>query len=155
MLPDAGYYGPFMEELFARFDGQALVSTVASLGFCPSPPGPSPQPGSEQPFAEADLWTPSHTSTRSMFATTPTFTLQQQIEHKAAFLKQFCSAASDPPVVIVGHSIGYYIGCRAVRMLEALVATGGATSGAAVAGAQASGAAAETSPRCSLLLRLP
>lgn len=86
-----------MESLYRTFEGAAHVSTIASLGFgLASPKGHAPQ---------------------------ATFTLQQQIQHKAAFIEEHCLHKHTLPVVVVGHSIGFYMAMRAVRSLESEIAS--------------------------------
>lgn len=100
-LPRAGYYGTFMKDVFERMNGQVHITTVASLGFSRSPPSPLP------------LSTSVGSHHRS-----PTFTLEQQIDHKAAFLRHVCCKDIDMPIVLIGHSIGFYMALRAARALE-------------------------------------
>jgi alpha-beta hydrolase superfamily lysophospholipase len=92
-----------MEEVYRGFEGAAHVSTLASLGF-----------GLEAPK--------SHTPHA-------TFTLQQQVHHKAAFINEHCLQQHDLPVVVVGHSIGHYMAMRAVNALECAAASSSSEDG--------------------------
>jgi hypothetical protein len=100
-LPRAGYYGTFMMDVFERMNGKVHVTTVASLGFSRSPPSPLP--------LSTSAAFPRHF---------PTFTLEQQIDHKEAFLRHVCSKDIGVPIVLIGHSIGFYMALRAARALE-------------------------------------
>jgi hypothetical protein len=83
-----------MESLHRAFQGQARITTIASLGF--------------QTFES-----PLHRNLR-------TYSLKEQCAHKAAYLRQHILPAHRLPVVLLGHSIGLYMVMRAIRMLESL-----------------------------------
>lgn len=87
----AGYYKTFMEYLGARFP-TAYITTVSSLGF--------------------------HTLANAHDFEMPTYTLKEQTEHKAHYLRQECIKAHDLPVVICGHSIGLHMAMRALEIIE-------------------------------------
>jgi len=48
------------------------------------------------------------------------FSLQEQIEHKVAFIEEFCLAAEQgsPGIMLVGHSIGAYMALHAAKVIE-------------------------------------
>lgn len=95
-----GYYKTFLETLSSSFQGQAYITTVSSLGF--------------------------HTLANAHDFEMPTYTLHEQTEHKAHYLRQECLAAHDLPVVVCGHSIGLHMAMKALEMIE----NGEAASGA-------------------------
>eukprot|EP00892_Ulva_mutabilis_P001939 jgi/Ulvmu1/11746/UM008_0159.1 len=88
----AGYYGAFMRYLHRAFEGKAIVSSVASLGF--------------------------HTQDSDLHKDFRTYTLQEQSQHKAAYLQQHVFPAHDLPVIVMGHSIGITMAMQAVRQCE-------------------------------------
>lgn len=78
--------------LHRAFDGKAIISSVASVGF--------------------------HTQDSDLHKHYRTFTLQEQCAHKAAYLQQHVFPSHDLPVVVMGHSIGIYMAMQAVRQCE-------------------------------------
>lgn len=88
----AGYYSNFMGCLHRAFEGKAIISSVASVGF--------------------------HTQDSDLHKHYRTFTLQEQCAHKAAYLQQHVFPSHDLPVVVMGHSIGIYMAMQAVRQCE-------------------------------------
>lgn len=80
----APYYTPFMRSLHARLGGKAAVATVSNVGM----------------------------DSRGLAPRGTVFSLEQQIEHKVALLKEHFVAPGRPPVIILGHSIGALAGVR-------------------------------------------
>ncbi|EFN59441.1 hypothetical protein CHLNCDRAFT_137997 [Chlorella variabilis] len=87
----APFYQPFMRSLHAKLGGRTHVTAISNLGM--DGQGLTP-PGR-------------------------VFSLEEQIQHKVALLRQHFVGAGRPPLVILGHSIGAFMSIHAVHRLEA------------------------------------
>ena len=127
----AGYYETFTHKLDAHFAGTAHIWTVASLGFSSIPNSASgPTQGHREDTVQAqDGSQDAADSTQSgaVPATAPpggrglkrpvTFTLAQQTQHKMEALLHVLQLHR-LPVLLVGHSIGYYMALHALLAIE-------------------------------------
>lgn len=86
-----------MRYLHRAFEGKAIISSVASVGF--------------------------HTQDSDHHKHYRTFNLQEQCRHKAAYLQQYVFPSHELPVVVMGHSIGIYMAMQAVRQCDLHVST--------------------------------
>ncbi|GAB4815405.1 hypothetical protein N2152v2_002451 [Parachlorella kessleri] len=86
----AHYYVPFMQSLHELLSGRASVTAISQLGM------------------DGHQLTPLG----------KVFSLEDQITHKADFLREQLLGHGRPPVVVVSHSIGTYISIHAVDRLE-------------------------------------
>lgn len=94
MLPgnpgSAAYYIPFLQAIHKSLDSRAHIYAVSYAGH-------SDFAADQVPLL---------------------YSLEQQIEHKVAFLQDHILHAGKPPVVVLGHSIGTYIAIHAVHRTE-------------------------------------
>lgn len=90
-LLQAEFYAPFLRKLHGVLGGRCSVAAISHLGM--------------------DL--------RGLTPPGKAFTLQDQIDHKAAILADSPSLRG-APVFVLGHSIGAYMALHAVEKLEAL-----------------------------------
>jgi hypothetical protein len=81
-----------MDHLAASFQDMAYITTVSSLGF--------------------------HTLANAHDFEMPTYTLKEQTEHKAHYLRQEALHAHDLPIVVCGHSIGLHMAMKALEIIE-------------------------------------
>jgi pimeloyl-ACP methyl ester carboxylesterase len=70
---------------------------------------------SEAMGGNIDVQAVTHAGHESSSGQLPLFSLQDQIKHKIAFIRQ--NIDSSRPLVVIGHSIGAFIACSAIQQL--------------------------------------
>ena len=120
-----------MRQLNLHFEGAADIWTVASLGFTllHAPPinalaptsGALSDNGTHRAHSAGNVSRRSDGSAakRSTQRGTATFSLTDQTQHKIAVLHHLVLPRIDLPVLLLGHSIGFHMALRAVRVIEA------------------------------------
>ncbi|KAL3132467.1 hypothetical protein ABBQ32_009017 [Trebouxia sp. C0010 RCD-2024] len=88
----AGYYEAYIAALHAALHGQAEVHAVSHLGHA--------------------------SSKKARQYGNKAFSLQEQIDHKVAYIYQHMS--QQQPIAIIGHSIGAYMALKVVKRLQAV-----------------------------------
>lgn len=86
---NANFFKPFMEELYTRLNGVVDVLAITHAGH------------DTETKINRRLWN-----------------LQEQIDHKMAFMQEHILLPGKPPVVLIGHSIGATMAIKVVNALE-------------------------------------
>ncbi|MEW5298185.1 MAG: hypothetical protein WDW36_001336 [Sanguina aurantia] len=106
----ARYFIPFLQSLDKALGGRADLCAITHAGH--QGPGGIPHCGK-------------------------LFSLAEQSEHKAAFLRQHCLLPGRPPVVVLAHSIGSHMAVAAVAQVEEELRVAAAGGSATAAGTSA------------------
>lgn len=125
LLLQAMYYTPFMQSLHASLKGRASITAISQLGMAAkqvNPPGkvrvglrrhgPLLPPAHLLPAILVELLV--EVLRNACKAGLQVYTLEEQIEHKAAYLQEQMLGEGKPPVVLLAHSIGQ---CPRLRSL--------------------------------------